>query len=831
MMRQIFPVLLALLPIVATAQINIQWVARNTSAGNNIDRANQTVRDKNGNNYVVGTSWNGSNFDYRTMKVDADGNVLWTANYNGPGNSYDEGRAIAVDTLGNCYVTGYSAGASANYDYATVCYDANGTQMWVTRYNGPASGFDEAYDIAVDDNSNVYVTGGSDGSGTGSDFCTIKYNSAGVQQWATRYTFTGANIDAAYALHLTASGDVYVTGSSFTSTGADIDIATIRYNNNGVQQWVARYNGPGSAFDTGTDLVVDETSGAVYVGGYQRALTGITNFDYAILKYNNTGALQWNQSYGGAGNELDRVNKIALDNLNHVIVTGRSVGTTTTAEDMVTLQLDATAGTIIWTDRYDSGINNYDEGNDLTIDAAGNIYVAGYGFITGANNNFFVLKYTNTGDREWFTMYNGPANNSDQAYSMTMDTLGNLYVAGPSRGVGTNEDYALVKFCQLTSTAGADTTICLGATVQLNATSSFGGIDSVWWVPAAGLNQSNIANPLASPTATTSYVLHIRNQYGCIDLDTVVVTVVPLPGPVIQASGPLSFCEGGSVTLTVIDTSSTTVAYLWNTGATTSSIIADASGTYNVIITNNATCSSQSFVNVTENPLPNIDAGNDVGFCVSATVQLCATGGVQYSWSPAFGLSDTTIACPTAGPTSSTTYIVFGTDANGCVSSDTVSVNLYPIPSVPTITQNIAVLTSSTASSYQWYYNGNPISGATSQSYTPTQNGSYYVVVTDSNGCVSFSSTFVMNEVGVDEISAGAISLFPNPNNGTFTLQFEEAATGTLRVFDAQGRVVFADQINAQNAVNINLNAPAGMFWCEWITAGGERTTIRFVIN
>jgi hypothetical protein len=143
------------------AQINLQWVGRYTSAGNNIDRAKSMVVDPSGNSVVVGTGWNGTNFDITTIKLDPNGNQLWASAYNGPGNGYDEARAIAADASGNVYVTGYSAGLSANYDVVTIMYNAAGVQQWATRFNGTANGFDEGYDIAVDASGNVYVTGGT----------------------------------------------------------------------------------------------------------------------------------------------------------------------------------------------------------------------------------------------------------------------------------------------------------------------------------------------------------------------------------------------------------------------------------------------------------------------------------------------------------------------------------------------------------------------------------------------------------------------------------------------------------------------------------------------
>src|SRR5436853_7156929 len=82
----------------------------------------------------------------------------WAARYNGPGNGEDYPYACKVDTIGNVYVAGYSLRSFDNFDYATVKYDANGNQLWVARYNGPADGNDYADALAIDSAGNVYVT-------------------------------------------------------------------------------------------------------------------------------------------------------------------------------------------------------------------------------------------------------------------------------------------------------------------------------------------------------------------------------------------------------------------------------------------------------------------------------------------------------------------------------------------------------------------------------------------------------------------------------------------------------------------------------------------------
>ena len=164
--------------------------------------------------------------------------ATWVARYNGPWNFMDEARAIAVDDAGNVYVTGGSDGVGIGLDYATIKYNSAGQQQWVARYNGPVNGVDEADAIAVDSSGNVYVTGRSPGAGTADDYATIKYNSSGQEQWVARYNGPGNYTDQAYAIAVDSFGNVYVTGTSDSGgQGTNYDYLTIKYNSNGQEQW------------------------------------------------------------------------------------------------------------------------------------------------------------------------------------------------------------------------------------------------------------------------------------------------------------------------------------------------------------------------------------------------------------------------------------------------------------------------------------------------------------------------------------------------------------------------------------------------------------------
>jgi len=262
-----------------------QWVARYNGPGNADDEAYGIAVDASGNVYVTGYSaGSGTGNDYATIKYDSSGQEQWVARYDGPTNANDYANAIAVDASGNVYVTGFSD--NSGFDYATIKYDSSGQQQWVGRYNGPANDDDEARAITIDGSGNVYVTGYSVGSGTQEDYATIKYDASGTEEWVARYNGQANFNDDAAAIAVDASGNVYVAGWSVGS-GSGYDYATVKYDSSGAEQWIARYDGAASVDDQSYAIAVDD-SGDVCVTGYSTvdAKTGLT--DYTTIKYSQT---------------------------------------------------------------------------------------------------------------------------------------------------------------------------------------------------------------------------------------------------------------------------------------------------------------------------------------------------------------------------------------------------------------------------------------------------------------------------------------------------------------------------------------------------------------
>lgn len=776
------------------AQVNIQWQTRYSSTGSNTDKAEDMVMDPSGNVYVTGIARGTSgNFDYVTIKYNASGVQQWKSEYNGPGNSLDEAHALAVDASGNVYVTGWSYGTTTTgYDYATVKYNSAGIQQWASRYNNSTNGTDEAWDVVADNSGNVYVTGTSDGSGSNSAATTIKYNSAGGQVWAKRYDGAGGDIDVAYAIVLDAS-NVYVTGYSYISAGSDFNYLTIKYDLVGTQIWAKGYNGTDSKYDEARAIAVDG-SGNVYVTGYSQTAV-LTNYDYATVKYNSAGTQQWAKRYNGTGNDYDKANAIKLDASNNIIVTGKSIGVSPAAEDIVTIKYDNT-GTQKWLNRYNDPSNGYDEGKALAIDAEGSVYVSGYSFTTGLSNDYATIKYDSTGVQQWLTKYNGTGNNSDQAAAIAIDNSGNVFISGFSKGSGTNEDYETIKYCQLTANAGNDATICLGANTTLTA-SAIGAVSYAWTPNDGTLSSLTSAVTVATPTVTTSYVVAITNTNGCVDMDTVVVNVSLMPAPTITAGGSTSICIGDSVTLT----SSVANSYQWSSSVndTMQSITVSASGTYSVIVHNAQGCSNTSSQAIAVHPLPTISAGPNDSTCISTNIVLNATGGASYVWHPGSTLSDSTIASPTAAPMANTTYTVVGTSSFGCVNSDAVLISVFNNPPVPTITRGHDTLFCVPATNYQWYLNGSPIAGATNQIYIYTQNGSYYVQVYNAAGCSTASTVTSVVDAGMNEsIEPVLLTVYPNPvvNNFILELNVPKENDVIINLANITGELVYTDKLN-----------------------------------
>jgi large repetitive protein len=310
-----------------------------------------------------------------------------------------------------------------------------------------------------------------------------------------------------------------------------------------------------------------------------------------------------------------------------------------------------------------------------------------------------------------------------------------------------------------TITAGGLTTFCAGGSVTLTSSS---GSSYLW--------SNGATTPGINVTSSGSYTVMVTNANGCQSAASAakVVTVNALPAtPVITASGPTTFCAGGSVTLT----SSAGTSYLWSNGATTSSINVTSSGTYSVQVKNASGCQSlpSAATSVTVNALPatpTITAGGTTTFCAGGSVTLTSSTGASYLWSN--GATTASINVTTAG-----SYTVKVINASGCQSAASVAtiVTVNALPVIPTITAGGPItfcnggsvtLTSSAGTSYLWS------NGATTPGINVTSPGSFTVQVTNASGCQSApSAETTVNVNALPIVDAGADVTIANGTSTT----------------------------------------------------------------
>jgi len=361
--------------------------------GNNDDHLYSLAVDDIGNVYVTGDCrWNNEGADCVTIKYDSSGNLKWVGIY-GIGNTFNQfGEVVKIDINRNVYVSCQSSYDFENEeDFLLIKYDSLGEQKWVRRCRG-ALVTNLPSDMVLDKSGNIYLTGASIAFPSGWDFLTIKYSPDGDSLWSRRYDNNGLS-DSPTEMAIDSTGNICITGYSLNTSINSTSITTLKYDSSGVLLWDRKYkNNSLNPSDLGNSIGIDRYNN-IYVAGYSTIGSDvISNRDYLTIRYKPNGDTSWVRRYNGPASHTDQPYKLTIDRQCNIYVTGASYGNVG-ANDYFTISY-VLLGNVFWSNRYNGPANGYDNARYVALDNAQNLYVTGSSFENATGVDLVTIKYS-----------------------------------------------------------------------------------------------------------------------------------------------------------------------------------------------------------------------------------------------------------------------------------------------------------------------------------------------------------------------------------------------------------------------------------------------------
>ncbi|MFK7950988.1 MAG: T9SS type A sorting domain-containing protein, partial [Saprospiraceae bacterium] len=409
----------------------------------------------------------------------------------------------------------------------------------------------------------------------------------------------------------------------------------------------------------------------------------------------------------------------------------------------------------------------------------------------------------------------------------------------------------------------ADTSICYGETIQLNA---FGGI-AYSWSPSNLLNNGNIPNPIATLTDTTIFSVIVTGINGCTD--TGFVTVNVYPEIIISIPSPPSICVGDSTNLLAAATGGTGFLYTWTPGSTlTDSTINNpiafptVTTDYNINVTNSFGCSADTTLSVNVQLPPILTVSNDTAICYGDNAFLNASSNGSLTWDDGSTMTNRVVS-----PLMTTTYDVTAQSSIGCAVSESVMVTVHDsiMPEIVYDTMSCTLIAyprpNTGGVNYLWYYSpmnnintaissflirdstGFPIQTSTFTVNSTYGTGYYIARVSTPDGC-SYDSNPIYIEIDTNncltwtikrQTTLKQLQLIPNPTRDYVDIHLVSDEVGKIStdLFSIEGRLLKQEIFDINQGENINRldvdNLPQGVYLIR-ISKGIESQVMKLII-
>lgn len=405
------------------------------------------------------------------------------------------------------------------------------------------------------------------------------------------------------------------------------------------------------------------------------------------------------------------------------------------------------------------------------------------------------------------TGLNNPAIASPTVLATTVGSQTYVLTANPGASGCSGYDTVTVKVIPNDFTLyNSDTSICKGASVQVNAVGDAAYHYS--WTPVTGVSNATILTPSLTPDTTTVYLV-TASFPGCPDIVKSLGIDVQ-PNPIVYVGADLEKCQWDTLHLhgMVSPTWYTQYSYIWtaptnvddpNSKDIVYSGQSDETLTLTVKTPAGCTGSDDVFITVRQGNFASMTPEPDTGICPRDSVQMHATGGVAYKWSPADYLNDTLTPDPVSKPITDITYTVLVTDQYGCLDTLTLPIDVHPaavldLGETKTIYPGESVQMDPLGNCL--YFNWTPPLGLSATNIAnpvaaPPVNTRYFVIAATEFGCLTSDSVDVMvNEESVLDVP-NAFSPGSQPNGEIKIVRRGLATLKYFRIFNRWGTMIF----------------------------------------
>ena len=716
-------------------------------------------------------------FDNYLIRLNANGDTLWTKTYGNTG--YDEAQSIKQTSDGGFIMVGQTATVDYAGDVYLVKTDANGVLVWSTAF-GTATKFDFGYSVRQTSDGGYIIAGLTNSTGAGlRDVLLIKTNSTGVLQWSK--TYGGAADDEARSVEETADGGFIVSG--FTqSYGSGYQMYLIKTNSTGNVTWSKTFGGGG--LELGYSVKQTSDGGYVLLGYSDSYGSGL--YDVLLLKLSAIGSITWSKTYGGTADDYGLCIYITSDG--GYIISGRTSSYGAGGGDYYLIKTDVN-GVHQWSKAY--GGTAVDQAGNVRQTTDGGYILTGYTMSFGAGIREAYLVKTDATGASGCNEFTATTQTTSATVANSTGATEGLGLSAVSPVTATRRVKPVVttscssSACTLTIASFAQTNVtCNGSTNGTSSISSTGGVGTLTynWTPG---------NPIGDGTASVTnlsagtYSCTVTDANGCTALQTVTITQPNVLVSTITSQTNVSCFAGTNGAASILVSGGTTAySYNWTPGNPigdgTTSVTNLSAGTYSCTITDANGCAASQSVTITQAAA--INNAQNISICAGQTLVI---GTNSYSTS---GIYTDVLAA-----------------INGCDSTVTTTLTVNPLIDLTTTTSGNSITANTSPANYQWIdcNNGNSLLvGATSQVYTSAANGNYAVIISQ-NGCSDTSACVTITTTGIVlKPNNEYLQIFPNPTTSTITLK-GLSADSDIHIMNALGQTLFSKTINQKDVEKI----------------------------